>query len=107
MKEIIGESFLIGLGYNVLYNESNNGEENEADKYIDLKPMLIRQFIASMNNSASGPCDNYHGTSSYAEGRLIVNSLYSLRKEDDRFGRLITYLRKSLTNDDSEPFETL
>ena len=52
--------------------------------------------------------DDAHRLSRYSEdGRLVVNSPFTLRAEEDEFGRKITFLRKGLTNNDSEPFETL
>ena len=38
---------------------------------------------------------------------VIINEAYSIRDADDPFGRLMTDLRKSFTQDDREPFETM
>lgn len=35
-----------------------------------------------------------------------INTTFSIRKDDDRFGRLITFTRKELTANDSSPFPT-
>jgi len=101
MKTIAGDIFLDGFGYSVCYDGD--------DKLIDLSPInldsLLKSSTADFNCESS--CPNAHGLSKYMGGRLVVNSPYSLRPEDDPFGRKITYLRKSFTKDDTEPFETV
>jgi hypothetical protein len=37
---------------------------------------------------------------------MVVNESYSIRSDDDRFGRYFTTLRKSMTQDDKIPFPT-
>lgn len=43
----------------------------------------------------------------YGGGPILMNETYCVRRNDDMYGRGITQLRKSLTNDDTEPFPVI
>jgi hypothetical protein len=40
------------------------------------------------------------------QGSVVINENFSIRLIDDFFGRRMTELRRSFTNNDTEPFET-
>lgn len=111
------------FGYDVCYTKDAAGVVTdtsgvcERETWLKLKPMdltlLNSQGVSDSDSDSkerlnTKELSDAHRMSNYsAEGRLIVNSPYSLRTEDDQFGRKITFLRKSLTSNDTKPFATL
>lgn len=119
MKSLAGDALLSSFGYDVCYanEEEDTFSSDDCEKWIELKPMdlsLLQNTEQGCPATERDPKTCTKDTndalklSRYSEdGRLIVNSPYSLRTDDDQFGRRITFLRKSLTSDDTKPFATL
>lgn len=133
MKSLAGDALLSSFGYDVCYasddadtvdhpvppSDNCNCHCHSEKKWIELKPMDLSLLectdqdcqITDMNpKECANPKDlnDAQRLSHYSDdGRLVVNSPFTLRKEDDQFGRKITFLRKSLTSNDTKPFATL
>jgi len=86
------------FGYKVLKNVNNDNTNSRIYSGVKLTP-LNTDDIHNISYSRLP-------ISSVFEEKVIINDNYSIRGEDDQFGRKMTPLRKSLTNDDTEPFPT-
>lgn len=86
------------FGYTVLKNDYNNNSSSSSRIYsgVDLAPFNI--------NDINDESFSKFPISSVIEGKVIINDNYSVRGEHDQFGRKMTPLRKSLTNNDTAPF---
>jgi hypothetical protein len=63
---------------------------------------------APATNSATGmPTGSPSGSLSGEPASLMINEAYSIRRDDDDFGRKMTDLRRSYTDEDKNPFPTV
>lgn len=95
------------FGYQVNFSDtagsSNIQRDTEADSHtaVDLCSLSVEPMIVSTSQESTPGTDDGGGRF------VVVNDQTSVRSADDRFGRKITELRQSLTQNDSRPFETI
>ena len=79
------------LGYNIITNDDTN---SNIRKYsIELTTLNVNDDI-----------DTLPIPSDTIDNNVIINDNFCIRREDDQFGRRMTTLRRSMTNDDKMPF---
>ena len=78
------------FGYRVMTND-----DSSARKYSGIE-------VHSLNINDKAPSSIF--LSSSRQGHVIINDHYGIRGDDDEFGRKMTTLRKSMTDDDKLPF---
>ena len=67
----------------------------------------IKEFavpVSSQTKSNHEREKSEKNSKSYIENGVLINSNCSVRLDDDKFGRKMTDLRRSLTKDDTLPF---
>eukprot|EP00596_Hydrurales_sp_CCMP1899_P002469 CAMPEP_0119043924 /NCGR_PEP_ID=MMETSP1177-20130426/27007_1 /TAXON_ID=2985 /ORGANISM="Ochromonas sp, Strain CCMP1899" /LENGTH=283 /DNA_ID=CAMNT_0007013077 /DNA_START=493 /DNA_END=1344 /DNA_ORIENTATION=- len=82
--------------------------DNEIDNNMNKKVEVTNDFNSTLMTPKPHETNSILGLDiqESLQSSIMINELFSVRKPDDLFGRRMTELRCSYTNDDKTPFET-